>query len=97
MLKKFEKLDGRIPKIKVVLKKKENVESSSTAPSSISSRSALPPSDEELEAAFLETESVEYLHKRMEDCFQRAALSWTKGQMAHAGILSEEGRKYNIY
>jgi hypothetical protein len=92
--KKFEKLDGRIPKIKVVLKKKENVESSSTAPSSISSRSALPPSDEELEAAFLETESVEYLHKRMEDCFQRAALSWTKGQMAHAGILSEEGRKY---
>ena len=41
-----------------------------------------------------ETESVEYLHSRMEDCFRRAAQAWSNGQTAHAGILSEDARKF---
>ena len=41
-----------------------------------------------------ETESVEFLHKRMEECFRRAAAAWQKGQNAHAGILSEEAQHY---
>jgi DNA-nicking Smr family endonuclease len=30
----------------------------------------------------------------MESSFRRAAQSWSKGQKAHAGILSDEGRTY---
>ena len=41
-----------------------------------------------------EIESVEFLHQKMEDCFRRAAQAFAKGNRGHAGILSEDGRKY---
>lgn len=86
-----------VSNIKVVMSmKKENVISAVDAANGKGTRTGISQgySDEELEAASHETESVEYLHRQMENCFRRAANLWSKGQTAHAAICSDEGRTF---
>ena len=86
-----------VSNIKVVMSmKKENVISAVDAANGKGTRTGISQgySDEELEAASYETESVLFLHRQMEKSFRRAANLWSKGQTAHASICSDEGRTF---